>query len=173
MSQSKLQADTDPLTGLLNRRAMENQVRSLRTEGAPFALAMVDLDHFKDLNDTYGHDTGDRALRLFARVMTSVVRDHDIVSRHGGEEFVIVLPGTDAASATPVLHRIRERLKDHLASAQLPAFTASIGLVDSTWSDDLVDLLRAADRALLVAKLQGRDRLVIDDPPELLPVPTG
>ena len=68
MAQSQLQADTDPLTGLLNRRAMENEVRQLHTEGTPFALAMADLDHFKQLNDTYGHDTGDRALRLFARV---------------------------------------------------------------------------------------------------------
>lgn len=162
MSQSRLQADTDPLTGLLNRRAMENKVRELRAEGSRFALAMADLDHFKHLNDTYGHDTGDRALRLFARVMNDAMRDSDIVSRHGGEEFVIVLPDADVTTAAPVLHRIRTMLADAISSAQVPAFTVSIGLVDSTWSDELHSLLRSADRALREAKDQGRDRVIID-----------
>ncbi len=164
MSQSRHQADTDPLTGLLNRRAMENRVRELRSDHVPFALAMADLDQFKTLNDTYGHDTGDRALRLFSRVMTNALRDNDIICRHGGEEFVIVLPTADVVSAAPVLHRLRERLVDALLGAQLPAFTVSIGLVDSTWADDLPDLLQGADRALMVAKAEGRDRLIIDDP---------
>ncbi len=164
MAQSQLQADTDPLTGLLNRRAMENRIRQMRTEGTNFALAMVDLDHFKHLNDTFGHDTGDRALRLFARVMSNTVRDSDIVARHGGEEFVIVLPGADVVAAAPVLHRIRTTLEESIGSAQVPPFTVSMGLVDSTWSDDLVSLLRSADRALLHAKATGRDRIVIDDP---------
>ena len=162
MAQSQLQADTDPLTGLLNRRAMENEVRQLQTEGTPFALAMADLDHFKQLNDTYGHDTGDRALRLFARVMSNTVRDSDIVSRHGGEEFVLVLPGADVSSAAPVLHRLRASLSESIGAAQVPAFTVSIGLVDSTWGGDLRSLLRSADRALGEAKQQGRDRVIID-----------
>ena len=164
ISQSRLQADTDPLTGLLNRRAMENSVRELRSESVPFALAMADLDHFKALNDTYGHDTGDRALRLFARVVTNALRDDDIICRHGGEEFVIVLPGADVVTAAPVLHRLRERLSDALSGAQLPAFTVSLGLVDSSWADDLRDLIQAADRALLLAKDDGRDRLMIGEP---------
>lgn len=162
MAKSQLQADTDPLTGLLNRRAMENMVRQLRADGVPFALAMADLDHFKHLNDTFGHDTGDRALRLFARVMSNAVRDADIVSRHGGEEFVIVLPGADVTVAAPVLHRIRSTLEESIGAAQVPAFTVSIGLVDSTWSNDLQSLLRSADRALSEAKDQGRDRVIID-----------
>ncbi len=163
MSQSRLQADTDPLTGLLNRRAMENRVRELRIEGIEFALTMIDIDHFKQLNDTFGHDTGDRALRLFSRVMRTATRDADIVARHGGEEFVIVLPRTDIVTAAPVLHRLRSDLKDAFSSAQVPPFTVSMGLVDSTLSDDLTELLRAADRALLQAKAEGRDRLVIDN----------
>jgi diguanylate cyclase (GGDEF)-like protein len=164
MSQSQLQADTDPLTGLLNRRAMENQVREMRTEHESFAVVMADLDHFKDLNDTFGHDTGDRALRLFSRVLRSAVRDADIVCRHGGEEFVIVLPGANTVTAAPVLHRLQERLADSLTDAKLPTFTVSLGLVDSSASDDLSDLVNLADRALLQAKVDGRDRIVIWDP---------
>lgn len=171
MAQSQLQADTDPLTGLLNRRAMENKIRQLRSDGSSFALAMADLDHFKQLNDTFGHDTGDRALRLFSRIMSNAVRDSDIVSRHGGEEFVIVLPGADVASAAPVLHRIRSMLKESIGSAQVPPFTVSIGLVDSTWSNDLLSLLRSADRALNEAKEQGRDRVIIDHAKELPEAP--
>ena len=163
MSQSQLQADTDPLTGLLNRRAMENQVREARVDHTDFAVVMADLDHFKDLNDTFGHDTGDRALRLFARVMKTAVRDADIVSRHGGEEFVIVLPGADVVSAAPVMHRLRERLAEALADAQLPTFTVSLGIVDSNSGDDLSALLVLADRALMQAKADGRDRVVIWD----------
>jgi diguanylate cyclase (GGDEF)-like protein len=172
ISQSRLQADTDPLTGLLNRRAMENKVRELRAEHVPFALAMADLDHFKDLNDTFGHDTGDRALRLFARVLQSAVRDGDHVCRHGGEEFVLVLPNTDALGAAPVLHRLRDRLRSALDAAELPVFTVSAGLADSTFSDHLPDVLKAADRALMTAKRDGRDRIVIDDPASPPAVPT-
>lgn len=164
MSQSQMQADTDPLTGLLNRRAMENQVREMRTEHTMFGVAMADLDHFKDLNDTFGHDTGDRALRLFARVLRSAVRDADIVARHGGEEFVIVLPGADVTRSAPVLHRLQERLAEALADAQLPTFTVSIGLVDSSYNSDLSELVNLADRALMQAKSDGRDRIVIGDP---------
>ncbi len=164
MSQSQLQADTDPLTGLFNRRAMENHVREVRVDHSDFAVVMADLDHFKALNDTFGHDTGDRALRLFARVMKKAVRDADIVSRHGGEEFVIILPGADVVTAAPVLHRLRERLAEALADAQLPTFTVSLGLVDSSSGDDLSELLLLADRALMRAKSDGRDRLVIWDP---------
>ena len=165
MAKSQLQAETDPLTGLLNRRAMEERVRHLREAGTPFALAMADLDHFKRLNDSYGHDTGDRALRTFARVLREAVRDNDVVARHGGEEFVVVLPGIDALTAAPVLHRIRERLLDAVGTALIPEFSVSIGLADSSWSSDLTDVLRAADHALMEAKAQGRDRLVIADPP--------
>jgi diguanylate cyclase (GGDEF)-like protein len=165
MAKSQLQAETDPLTGLLNRRAMEERVRHLREAAKPFALAMADLDHFKRLNDSFGHDTGDRALRTFSRVMREALRDADIVSRHGGEEFVIVLPGMDALGAAPVLHRIRQKLRDAVGTALIPTFTVSIGVADSTWSGDLADVLRAADHALMQAKAQGRDRLVIADPP--------
>lgn len=164
MSQTQLQADTDPLTGLLNRRAMENRVREMRAEHATYSVAMADLDHFKDLNDTFGHDTGDRALRLFSRVLRDAVRDVDIVARYGGEEFVLVLPDTDVTSAAPVMHRLQKRLAAALADAQLPPFTVSLGLVDATYGTDLSELVALADRALMQAKSDGRDRVVIGDP---------
>lgn len=163
MKQSQLQADTDPLTGLLNRRATENLVRGLRRDDTPFAVAMADLDHFKQLNDTYGHDTGDRALRLFTRVLQTTVRDSDIVCRHGGEEFVIILPGATVITAAPVLHRLRERLAEAVGSANVPSFTTSLGLADSTTSLDFQEILDAADQALMRAKAEGRDRLVVGE----------
>ena len=107
---SETQAQTDPLTGLLNRRSLENHVRDLHREGIPYTLAYGDLDHFKVLNDTHGHETGDQALRAFARVLRDSVRPNDIVARYGGEEFVVILPDCDTTVAVGVLERVRERL---------------------------------------------------------------
>jgi diguanylate cyclase (GGDEF)-like protein len=168
MARSQLQAETDPLTGLLNRRALEERVRALRLAGGTFAVAMADLDHFKQLNDRHGHDSGDRALRTFARVVREAVRAEDLVSRHGGEEFVVILPGLDAGGATSVLERLREQLRQAVGSALVPEFTVSLGVADSSWSTDLDDVLRAADRALLDAKAAGRDRLVVASAPPVV-----
>ena len=98
----------------------------------PFSLLILDVDHFKKLNDTYGHDTGDRALRVFSRAVRMAIRDDDIVARYGGEEFTIIVPHTNVVTAAPVLHRIRTQLATELAGAEVPPFTVSIGLVDSS-----------------------------------------
>ena len=160
-AKTELQASTDGLTGLLNRRTLENRIRELLQGNRPFALAMVDLDRFKQLNDTYGHEAGDRALRLFAQVLRETVRGDDIAGRLGGEEFVIVLPENDTTSATPVLERVRARLAESVAQGGGPAFTASFGVTDTSCAAELEGLLRIADAGLLRAKSEGRDRIVV------------
>ena len=161
MSQSQLQASTDPLTGLLNRRSLEDRVRDLRRARVPFVVAMADLDHFKDLNDQFGHETGDRALRLFSRTLADTVRTQDIVARHGGEEFVVVFPRCSAGEAAEVLERVREALASAVLAAEVPEFTYSVGVADAGPDDSFHDVLRAADEALLSAKRAGRDRVLI------------
>jgi diguanylate cyclase (GGDEF)-like protein len=158
---SEVQARTDPLTGLWNRRSLENRINELQREDTPYALAYGDLDHFKLLNDTYGHEAGDQALRLFARVLRDSVRPSDVTARYGGEEFVIVLPDCDTESATKILERVRERLVLTLASGRTPAFTASFGLASSIDGDTFVEVVAIADQALLTAKARGRNRTVL------------
>jgi diguanylate cyclase (GGDEF)-like protein len=160
MAQSELQASTDPLTGLLNRRSLENSVRALTSEATPFAVVLADLDHFKILNDTFGHDVGDRALRVFSRVLQAAVRDGDLVCRYGGEEFLMVMPRTNAVDAVEVLDRLRLELSASFADGRTPPFTVSAGVTDTTQGDDLAELISLADRALLQAKSDGRNRTV-------------
>jgi diguanylate cyclase (GGDEF)-like protein/PAS domain S-box-containing protein len=160
---SQLQAATDGLTGLANRRTTQTQLRGLIKAGRGFAIAFADLDEFKKLNDKHGHEAGDRALRLFAQVCQSVLREHDVVARWGGEEFLLVLPDLDRQSALSVLERIRERLAEgHVGNH--PRFTASFGLTDSTEAESLEELLLIADAALYDAKASGRDRITVGAP---------
>jgi diguanylate cyclase (GGDEF)-like protein len=162
MAETQLQATTDGLTGLLNRRSFENRERSLRANGVDYALAMADLDHFKGLNDTFGHEAGDRALRVFAETLRDSVRNEDLVCRYGGEEFTILLPRVDLAGAIEVMERVREALANATRRGDVPTFTASFGIAESIAGDDLEDLLHRADRALFAAKDAGRDCICID-----------
>jgi len=162
MQRTSLQAATDPLTGLLNRRTLENRAYELLQRGEAFALAMGDLDHFKLLNETHGHDAGDRALRLFARTLRSSVRSEDLVCRFGGEEFVVVFPSRTAAEASSALHRAQEELLVATAKGNIPAFTVSYGVTDSHQAGTLEELLRVADLNLFRAKREGRNRIVLD-----------
>jgi diguanylate cyclase (GGDEF)-like protein len=160
MADTQLQASTDSLTGLLNRRAFENSVRTMRGDHESYAVAMADLDHFKHLNDTFGHDTGDRALRLFAQTLRASVRQHDVVARYGGEEFALVLPSCSTVTAVEILDRARAALVTATAEAGLPTVTASFGVVEAGADEDLSVSLGRADAALLEAKRAGRDRVV-------------
>lgn len=162
MERSQLQAATDPLTGLLNRRTLEERARDLVGGPEPFAVVMADLDHFKTLNDTFGHDAGDRALRLFSRVLTSSLRPEDVVSRYGGEEFVLLMPGCNAEDGVRATERLRENLALALAGGSVPAFTCSFGVTDSTAGRTLGELVEVADVALLSAKRDGRNRIMVD-----------
>ncbi len=163
MAQSELQASTDPLTGLLNRRSLEHAVRALTNDATPFAIVIADLDHFKVLNDTHGHDAGDRALRVFSRVLRAVVRDRDLVCRYGGEEFLIVMPHARANDAADVIDRLRLELAASFSDGRTPVFTVSAGATDTSQSDDLAELISLADGALLEAKTGGRNRTVAVD----------
>ncbi len=161
---SEIQAKTDPLTGLMNRRSFENRVRELQTDGVPYALAYGDLDHFKDLNDVHGHEAGDHALRLFSRVVRDAVRPSDLPARYGGEEFVILLPECEPDEAITVLERVRERLALALTSGRVVPFTVSFGLASSEDGPTFDAVLSVADRALLQAKAAGRNRVVRAQP---------
>ncbi len=161
--ETQLQASTDSLIGLLNRRSFEQKVATARRDPLLLTLAVGDLDHFKSLNDTYGHETGDRALRLFAQVLTGSVRQQDFVCRHGGEEFVLALAGCDTETARVILDALRGRLDAAITVAGLPKFTVSFGVVEALDQEDLPTLINRADAALFQAKRDGRDRVVVQD----------
>ncbi len=163
ISKTQLQATTDGLTGMLNRRTFETRVRAMHREGVHFTLVMADLDHFKHLNDTFGHEAGDRALRLFSEVMKEATRTGDIVARFGGEEFMVALPHTRAAQAVEMADRLRVVLAGRLAGGDCPVFTASFGVAESSVAEKLEGVVKAADVALYRAKSEGRDRVVLAD----------
>jgi diguanylate cyclase (GGDEF)-like protein len=163
MAETQLQAATDSLTGLLNRRSFEQRVALMRRQATHVAVAMADLDHFKFLNDTRGHATGDRALRLFAQVLSESVRAQDLVGRHGGEEFVIALSGCTAEVVREILDALRARLEAAITVAGLPRFTVSFGVVEAGDQEDLPVILARADAALFQAKRDGRDQVVVHD----------
>jgi diguanylate cyclase (GGDEF)-like protein len=163
------QARTDAKTGLLNvstwEREAESEIsRALRTR-SPLAIALLDIDHFKAVNDTHGHLVGDRVLRAMTDALSTQLRDYDRAGRFGGEEFVVLLPQTTELDA----HRIAERLRGHISELRVPVddsedadvvrLTVSVGVagMDGT-TGELTDLLAAADAALYYAKRAGRNR---------------
>jgi diguanylate cyclase (GGDEF)-like protein len=163
MAETQLQASTDTLTGMLNRRSFSQRVHSIPVHMYPVAMAMADLDHFKVLNDTYGHETGDRALRLFSRVLRDSLRTGDVASRYGGEEFAIAFPDCSAVDATRALNTLRAQLDAAITVGGLPKFTVSFGVTECEPGEELATILRRADDALLQAKHEGRDRVVVHD----------
>jgi len=161
---SQIQASTDSLTGLPNRRTLERQLRLLVAGEQPFAVVMCDLDHFKLINDGHGHETGDAALRIFSDVLQHSLRGSDLMGRWGGEEFAFVLAGANADAAAEQVDRMRKRLTLALHRGSVPRFTASFGIADSAMSRRPDQLIRLADVALYQAKAEGRDRACIADP---------
>jgi two-component system cell cycle response regulator len=155
------------LTGLNNRRFLERHLARLiddaRARRSPLALMIVDIDHFKRVNDTFGHDVGDEILKAFSQRLRAVIRAGDLLCRLGGEEFVMVLPGADSANAASIAERARLAIEQEdfaVASASRPlAITASIGLAEGGETQDWRELYRRADQALYRAKTEGRNRV--------------
>ncbi|MDP5292588.1 biofilm regulation diguanylate cyclase SiaD [Oceanimonas sp. CHS3-5] len=154
----------DPLTGLANRRQLMDQLQDEQARcrrGQPaFALAMLDVDHFKRINDTHGHDTGDQVLCRLAETLSGQLRTQDLCARWGGEEFVLLLPHTALEPAGALLKRIMTAIRE-LVLEEVPGLqlTVSAGLTIHRPHEPLDDTLRRADRELFRAKKAGRDRL--------------
>ncbi|MEV0200003.1 diguanylate cyclase [Nonomuraea sp. NPDC050691] len=167
-AQLQAAARTDPKTGLLNAAAWQREadteiVRARRT-GETLALLIIDIDHFKRVNDRHGHLVGDQVLAGVAATLRSQLREYDVVGRFGGEEFVVLLPGADVHEARQVAERLRNRIS-HMAVAADDAMitvTISVGVaIMSLHGDDLIELLAAADLALYRAKELGRNRICL------------
>ena len=162
-------AITDGLTGLHNRRYLDSHLGAIFEEsllrGRPLSVLLLDIDRFKSINDTYGHDAGDEVLREFANRVRALTRGIDLVARYGGEEIVVVVPDTPLEAARAVAERIRERVEGtpfaiHRGSCSIPV-TVSIGLSSRQAGDPAAgDLVKRADLALYRAKETGRNRVV-------------
>ncbi|WP_348765731.1 GGDEF domain-containing protein [uncultured Salinisphaera sp.] len=145
----------DPLTGLLNRRGLTKALEEICNASAPASLLLIDVDRFKSINDTLGHDAGDRALIELTGDMRAVVRTGDSVGRYGGDEFLIILPDLDTAAALTVAQRLLDQIDQSNTERSAP-FEISIGVAskrDTPTSPD--ELLKAADEALYEAKKAG------------------
>ena len=152
----------DPLTGLANRRRLDVAFLNLLASNAPFALAMIDLDHFKRVNDRFSHLVGDAVLREVAALLAASARREDLAVRYGGEEFALLLVGTEPSAAEQACERLRERIAAHGWSRIAPGLsvTASFGLAESSEAPSGQALLALADRRLYEAKRLGRNRIV-------------
>jgi diguanylate cyclase (GGDEF)-like protein len=160
----------DSLTGLLNhsvtREYMGREVARARRNGTPLSMAMIDIDHFKQVNDTYGHAAGDQVLKSLARLLVQRLRASDVVGRYGGEEFAVIVPETDGAAATAVLDEIRARFAQvqHRAGGVAFYATFSAGVAELTAGADATTMRENADIALYQAKRHGRNQVVRVDP---------
>jgi diguanylate cyclase (GGDEF)-like protein len=169
LSRVRILSLTDELTGLANRRAfmrrLEDEVARVQRYGFPLSFALMDLDHFKNINDEFGHAAGDEVLRVYAKNILSVFRHHDMVARYGGEEFAVLLPNTDADGAIRALNKVRRRAgetrwQSNGIISQVPTFSAGVSLFKP--GESATALIERADKALYRAKRLGRDRIELD-----------
>lgn len=164
----RAQATQDPLTGARNRRSFFALGRLLHHEAAryrtPYSVLMIDIDHFKRINDGHGHQVGDDIIRTLAHTCAAMIRPSDVLARYGGEEFVVVLPQTDVSHATSLAERIRVAVSQLVvdAGSQTVSFTISAGA--AVFEDDgaLESVIARADAALYAAKRAGRNRVCIE-----------
>ncbi len=171
LTDAERRAQTDPLTGVLNRRSLIERLDAAclraRARGLPIALLFIDLDHFKQINDSFGHQAGDACLRAIIDPIHTELRQSDVIGRYGGEEFVVILSSADAAAANPIAHRILERVAGvHVEGFGKPIrLTCSIGVAASdtlgVWGEHLI---AQADAAVYVAKRLGRNQVQMATP---------
>lgn len=171
LTEAERRAQTDPLTGVLNRRSLVERLEAAclraRARGLPIALLFIDLDHFKEINDSHGHLAGDACLRAIIDPIHAELRQSDVIGRYGGEEFVVILSSADVSAAQPIAERIRNRVAEvRVAGFGTPIrLTCSIGLATSdtlgVWGEHLI---ARADAAVYAAKKSGRNRVQVAGP---------
>jgi diguanylate cyclase len=168
LESARQEALIDPLTNIYNRRGFEIEVQNMLADSASMSkgacMLMVDIDHFKNINDTYGHLFGDKVLRTLANTLKSLVKGQDCVARLGGEEFAVLLPRTELKGALSIAENIRETIEQsrirHLYSETASSgITISIGIAAYTSGSNLVEWLDCADKALYISKQRGRNRV--------------
>jgi diguanylate cyclase len=166
LDRTRREAHTDALSGVANRKAFDDKLKLLfgyhRRDGVSFALMLADLDRFKWINDTYGHQAGDRVISQLGRLLAQLVREGDFVARFGGDEFGVLLPHCDTETAVKVANRIRSettRANFGVASSEQTAITVSIGVALARPGDSCETLFKRADEALYASKKGGRNQV--------------
>jgi diguanylate cyclase (GGDEF)-like protein len=167
-------SNTDPLTQLFNRRYMmevlDREIQRTARKGSPITILLMDIDHFKKVNDTYGHQLGDVVLVNMAHIIRKHLRTYDVAARYGGEEFVAILPETPLPEAMTVAERIRSATQQATFANKLQALRVTISLGVATYPmpglDSVDDLIRIADEGLYRAKSEGRNRVITLQRPE-------
>ncbi|TSA81437.1 GGDEF domain-containing protein [Deinococcus detaillensis] len=164
LDQVRAVAFLDVLTGLPNRLSAQQQLEGMMRTGRKFSVVMLDIDHFKQVNDTYGHQTGDMVLRETGRVVSRHLHGEQFMARWGGEEFMLVLPDVHKQGGKALAETARQDLYQHVFD-QVGGLTASFGVAECVIGEDLNDVMRRADAALYAAKRQGRNgvRVAMDD----------
>jgi len=169
LTRVRLLSLTDELTGLPNRRAfmrrLEDEVARVQRYGFPLSFILIDMDHFKAVNDEYGHAAGDEVLRVYSKNILSIFRHHDMVARYGGEEFAVLLPNTDSDGAVRALNKVRRRAREtrwqsNGTVSDVPTFSAGVSLYKS--GESASAFIERADKALYRAKRLGRNRIELD-----------
>jgi len=166
LEENKKKLIMDTLTGIHNRMAYNDQIKMLMARwqryGELFSYAIIDIDHFKNVNDTYGHNTGDKVLKLIATIMKKNIRETDTLFRIGGEEFVLILPNTDREKAAPIIEKIRKSVSNSgfRFKEEKVIINISAGLTQVNDSDTVESLYERADEGLYKAKETGRNKLV-------------
>ena len=169
LTRVRLLSLTDELTGLPNRRAfmrrLEDEVARVQRYGFPMSFVLIDLDHFKDINDKYGHAAGDEVLRVYSKNILSIFRHHDMVARYGGEEFSVLLPNTDSDGAVRALNKVMRRANETRWQANgtisdVPTFSAGVSIYKP--GESATAFIERADKALYRAKRLGRNRIELD-----------